>query len=157
MTPSTTRRGWSFVIVILVALLAFTMVMRHASPMPEVFDTRVTLSQAESAAQTSGKPVFVFATADWCGYCQKLKRGALQDEVVKQWISLNTHAVYLDCTKQVPDEAKDLPIEGLPTMLLLRGGKPVATLVGAVPKEELIRWFEANAGAVNDEKARSGG
>lgn len=144
-------------LVILVALFAFTMVMRSAAPVPEVFDTRVTLADAEARAAESGKPVFVFATADWCGYCQKLKKGALQDPVVKQWITLNTHSVYLDCTREVPAGAGFLPISGLPVMFLLRGGKPVATLEGEVPAEVLVKWFEENAGALNDLKAGGGG
>lgn len=156
MLPSAKRRSWSFVVVILVALLAFAMVMRQSTPVPEVFDTKVTLTQAEAASAASGKPVFVFATADWCGYCQQLKRGALKDKTVQQWISINTHAVYLDCTKEVPAEAKDLPIGALPALFLLRDGKPVATLVGAVPTDELVKWFEAHAGALNDEQARRG-
>lgn len=151
------RRTWSFVLVILVALLAFTMVMRNSSPMPTAFDKTVTLAQATSQAAQTGKPVLVFATADWCGPCQSFKKNALKDKTVEQWITINTHAVYLDCTKAVPDEAKDLPINALPTLLLLRNGKPVASLEGAEPTKTVIAWFEANAGALNDEKAKSGG
>jgi protein disulfide-isomerase len=156
MNPSPKRRTWSFVLVILVALLAFTMVMRRSAPTPEVFDTKITLTQANAEAAKTGKPVLVFATADWCGYCQKMKRGALKDQTVQQWIRLNTHPVYLDCTKEVPAEARGLPIDGFPTLLLLREGESVAALGGAAPTAEVIRWFEANAGALADEKARGG-
>lgn len=151
------RRTWSFVLVILVALLAFTMVMRNSAPMPPAFDKTVTLAEASSRAAQSGKPVLVFATADWCGPCQSFKKNALKDKTVEQWITINTHAVYLDCTKEVPADARDLPINALPTLLLVRNGKAVASLEGAESAATVIAWFEANAGAVNDEKARSGG
>ncbi len=144
-------------LVILVALLALTMVVRNHTPMPAAFDKTVTLAQATSQAAHTGKPVLVFATADWCGPCQSFKKNALKDKTVEQWITINTHAVYLDCTKEVPAEAHGLPIKAFPTLLLVRNGKAVASLEGAEPTSTVIAWFEANAGAINDEKAKSGG
>lgn len=144
-------------LVILVALLALTMVVRNNTPMPAAFDKTVTLALATSQAAQTGKPVLVFATADWCGPCQSFKKNALKDKTVEQWITINTHAVYLDCTKAVPAEAEGLPINALPTLLLVRNGKAVASLEGVEPAATVIAWFEANAGAINDEKAKSGG
>jgi thioredoxin:protein disulfide reductase len=40
-------------------------------------------SAALEAAATEKKPALIFATADWCGPCQALRRGALSDPAVK--------------------------------------------------------------------------
>ena len=46
------------------------------------------------------------------------------------------------------DENPDVPgrygVRGIPTMLLFKGGQPVAQKVGAAPRSQIQQWLEGN-------------
>ena len=53
----------------------------------------------------------------------------------------------VDIVKVNIDEHPDAPgrygVMSIPTMILFKGGQPVATMVGARPKGELKAWLES--------------
>jgi thioredoxin 1 len=77
--------------------------------------------------------VLVDFWATWCGPCQIIS------PILKQ--IAGERAATLKVVKVDADEnqrtAARFGIRGLPTMLLFKGGKPVAQIVGAVPKGKI--------------------
>ena len=145
-----------FILLLLMVFGVYLVLRGKSAPMPAVFDKGVTLAHATEASARSGKPVLALVTADWCGYCQELKRGALADKNVSSWITMNTHPVYVDATGGVPEQAQSLGVHGFPTMVLVREGKEVSRMTGNQPAEAVLTWLRANSGALADYKASGG-
>lgn len=97
--------------------------------------------------QAQGGPVLAFATADWCGPCQALKKGAMADPRFEQWMTQNgVRAVYLDATNG-NDEANQLGVQAIPTLIYFRNGRETARTTGVMPIDRLVSWMEqANKG-----------
>lgn len=115
----------------------------HA-PVPPAFAESVSLTQAVEQSSQSGKLVLALVTAEWCGPCQMLKRGALTDDRVTAWIQQNAVAVYIETTDN-DDDSKALPVRVLPTSVLIRDGKIVSSLEGNASAEKYLAWLKANA------------
>lgn len=126
-----------------VAALALVVYSRsRTAPMPPVFAERLTLRAAAAAAERSGKPVLVFATADWCGPCQSFKRTTLVDPGVEALITAQFVPVYLDVDLE-QDAAAAFSIISLPSSIVLRDGRPVSKIEGAVGAEEYAAFLRA--------------
>lgn len=98
-------------------------------------------AKALMTARGAGKPVVVYATADWCGYCQRLDAGALSETSVKT--ALDSFArLEIDNTSRDPRTGAvliDMNVEGLPTLIFKdKDGTEVARLVGDQPAEAII-------------------
>ncbi len=46
-----------------------------------------------------------------------------------------------------PEAPTKYGVRGIPTMILFKDGKPVATKVGALPKSQLKEWLESETAA----------
>ena len=110
---------------------------------PPAFAGSRPLEAATAQAAATGKPVLVFATASWCPPCRELKRGALSDPRVVEWVRTRTEPVCLDID-QDRDGARSLGITSIPTLVVLRGGSIVAVQRGAVPADELLAWLKSS-------------
>lgn len=148
---SQSRKMGVVLLVLVLGLVAFSVFSKQKAPTPAALQTDATLTDAVAASATDGKVVFVVAHADWCGPCQRLKRGALADPEVAQWLETNTHAVSLDVTKMddstpqwVKQAADSLAISGIPAMVLMRDGKVVSRQVGSMSAADLLAWLKAD-------------
>jgi thiol:disulfide interchange protein len=157
---TTTRHGRRgvrlFLAVILLLVLARVFGGRTVAT-PPAFENALTLTGAREASQRTGMPVLVFATADWCGPCQTLKKGALADDTNQKWITENTHPVLLDVTNPDNPEAALLQVTTIPVLIMLRNGAEPARLHGVVDAKELHAWLAEHSGAVADFKHRQVG
>jgi len=135
---------WILAVAAVLALVILRVRGPSVAPAPAGFDPAMTLAAAGELAAGGRKPVLVFATADWCGPCRALKKGALADARVIGLVRDRTIPVYMDMTSAstVPAGAESLNITGIPALILLRDGKEVARLVGAVPAEQVAAWLE---------------
>ncbi len=126
--------------IFLVGMYLKAMLGGGHAPTPVVFESHSTL---DDAFQTAGDgTVLAFATADWCGPCQSLKRGALSDERFTQWIDANNvTTAYLDATGANAD-AEQLGISSLPTLVYFREGKEVARTSGVMSADRLLGWLD---------------
>jgi thiol:disulfide interchange protein len=114
---------------------------------PPMFEEQFTLQQALDRSSESGKPVFAFATADWCGPCQSFKRGALSDDRVIDAALSSTVPVYIDIDKDPEARQQAAAFAGLddinsvPTILLIQDGEVIGYHAGVMSTSAMLKWL----------------
>jgi thioredoxin 1 len=86
----------------------------------------------------SAKPVLVEFWATWCGPCRMLAP-VLAEIAAEQADRLTVVKIDTDAN---PVTARDQQVMGVPTMILYREGRAVASLVGARSKNAVLATFE---------------
>ena len=85
-------------------------------------------------------PVLVDFWAEWCGPCKAIAPAL--EEIAKSYAGKLTVAkVNIDENPVTPNR---FAVRGIPTLILFKGGQPVATKMGADSKNNLTAWVEAN-------------
>lgn len=93
----------------------------------------------EKVIQAEGA-VLVDFWAEWCGPCKQLS--PVLDQVANDYEGQLTVAkVNIDKNPEAPSK---YGVRGIPTLILFRDGKQLATKVGSVPKSQLTEWIEEN-------------
>lgn len=94
----------------------------------------------ETEVLKSEVPVLVDYWAEWCGPCRVI--APMLDD------SARSYAGQLRVAKINVDENPEIPsrynVRGLPTLMLFKDGKPVATKVGVLNKSQLSVFIEDN-------------
>ena len=85
-------------------------------------------------------PVLVDFWAEWCGPCRAIAP-ALEEIGAEYAGKLVVAKVNIDENPMTPGQ---YGVRGIPTMILFKDGKPVATKVGAAPKSVLKDWVAAS-------------
>ena len=100
----------------------------------------ITSAYFDSVLASSDKPVLVDFWASWCGPCRAL--GPVVEQVGDEMADRLT--VYKCNVDEEGDLAQRFQIVSIPTLILFKDGKPVHTMVGNMPKADLVKELEAN-------------
>lgn len=100
----------------------------------------ITSADFDSVLASSDKPVLVDFWASWCGPCRAL--GPVVEQVGDEMADRLT--VYKCNVDEEGDLAQRFQIVSIPTIILFKDGKPVHTMVGNMPKADLVKELEAN-------------
>lgn len=95
----------------------------------------ITKENFEQEVLKSDIPVLVDFWAVWCGPCQMV--GPILSEIAEENEGkIKVGKVNVD---EQPELARQFGIMSIPTMMVFKGGEKVNQLVGAVPKEEILK------------------
>jgi thioredoxin 1 len=94
----------------------------------------------EQDVLNSSKPVLVDFWAEWCGPCRQLS--PIVDELSKDRSDkIEVYKLNIDKNPEIPTKHG---IRGIPTLILFKDGKAIATKVGSLPKSALYEWVDGN-------------
>jgi thioredoxin 1 len=94
----------------------------------------ITKENFEDEVLKSGKPVLIDFWAEWCGPCKMLS--PIVDQIAGE-VTQKAKVGKVNVDEQ-PELASQFKVMSIPTLIMIKDGKPVATSVGVKPKEDIL-------------------
>jgi len=101
---------------------------------------QINSEQFDNTVLEAATPVLVDFTATWCGPCQRL---APTLETLSKEFEGKATFVKVDIDES-PNLAEQYGVEGVPTLMLFKGGEPVDRMVGGAPKPAISGWLSSH-------------
>ncbi len=100
----------------------------------------ITDSEFEQEVTNSKEPVLIDFLAEWCGPGKML--GPIIEQLsVEMKDKIKIVKMNIDDNPEAPSS---LGIRSIPTMMIFKNGKPVATKIGAIPKNSIKAWIDSS-------------
>lgn len=93
----------------------------------------------DSDVLRADKPVVVDFWAEWCAPC-KMIAPALEEIAEEMGNQVTIAKIDIDANPEAPTK---YGVRGIPTMMLFKNGQLAATKIGAMPKNAIKQWIEA--------------
>jgi len=100
----------------------------------------VTDASFEAEVMRADEPVVVEFWAEWCAPC-KAMAPALDQLAVEFGGKAKIAKLQMDDNPRIVSR---IGVRSAPTLMIFKGGEPIAMRVGAVSKPELARWIAAS-------------
>jgi thiol:disulfide interchange protein len=129
------------VLAILVGVSAVVVASKAMQP-KELVPWRHDPSAATAEAKQSGKPLFLYFTASWCGPCQEMRRKTWSDADVEK--ALQAYVPVKIDVDEHPELAQRYRVEAFPTFIVQPVGAdsaPTKSIEGAMMPAEFIQWL----------------
>ena len=97
-------------------------------------------NEFESEVLNSKLPVIIDFWAEWCGPCRML--APILDQLSEE-LEGKVKIVKMNIDEN-PETPSKFGVRGIPTMLLFKEGKQIATKVGVQPKNVLQEWINSS-------------
>ena len=114
--------------------------------------TSVTDSSFQADVLDATRPVLVDFWAEWCGPCRMIAPAL---EELSNELGEQVQIVKLNIDEN-PDTPGRYGVRGIPTMLLFKGGQPIAQKVGAAPRSQIQQWLETSLTGSSQPAAQTG-
>lgn len=94
------------------------------------------------SARTSGRPILVFVSAQWCHYCTKMKKETWRNPQVQQSVSQHFETLVLDGDRDDKIVNK-LGLRGFPaTLIYTPDGRFIEQKGGYMPPQKTLAWLQ---------------
>lgn len=97
-------------------------------------------SEFEKEVTNSEQPVLIDFWAEWCGPCKILT--PVLDQLSNEM--KDTVKIVKMNIDENPESPSTLGVRSIPTLMIFKDGKQVATKVGAHPKNTLMEWINSS-------------
>ena len=107
----------------------------------EIVPWRDDFAAAQAEARQTGKPMFLYFTAAWCGPCQQMKRTTWTDGDVEA--ALREYVPTRVDIDRRTDLAMQYQVESVPQFVVVDGDGAVVkrNSEGALPPEDFLGWL----------------
>ena len=89
------------------------------------------------SVRSSEKPVLLDFFAEWCGPCRIV--GPIIEEIAEERNDIVVGKINVD---DEPELASEFGVYSIPTLVVMKNGKVVASSSGARPKEQILEMLE---------------
>lgn len=96
----------------------------------------ITSQNFETEVLASEKPVLLDFWASWCGPCRMLS--PVVDEIAEENDAVSIGKINVD---EQPELAQMFGIQSIPTLVVMKDGKPAAHSVGVIPKADILKML----------------
>lgn len=97
----------------------------------------ITKENFEVEVLQDNKSVLLDFWASWCGPCRVL--GPVIEEIANERTAIKVAKLNVD---EQPKLATAFKIMSIPTLVLIRGGKVIATMIGVQPKAKILSMLD---------------